>query len=98
MLRLASTACATAVLASGVLLAPSASAAEGAAAAAPHPYTNCTALQTKYPHGLGKKGAVDKTSGKRVTTFKKDTKKYKKAIAANSRLDADKDGIACEKR
>lgn len=60
-------------------------------------YENCTALNKKYPHGVGKKGAKDKTSGTPVTNFKKSTKLYKKAMKKNSRLDGDKDGIACEK-
>lgn len=33
-----------------------------------------------------------------VTNFKVFTKIYKAAIKANSRLDADRDGVACEKR
>jgi Excalibur calcium-binding domain len=60
-------------------------------------YKNCTALQKKYPHGVGRKGAKDKVRGstKPVTTFKVDTKVYN---ANKSKLDRDKDGIACEKR
>jgi len=65
--------------------------------AAPN-YKNCTELQKTYPHGIGKADARDKTSGRPVTTFKKDTAGYNKAIRANSGLDRDKDGIACEKR
>ena len=67
----------------------------------PPVYKNCTALNKKYPHGLGKAGAHDKTkskSGAKVTTFKKSTKLYKLAIKYNPRLDGDKDGIACEKK
>lgn len=60
-------------------------------------FENCTALNKKYPHGVGKKGAKDKTSGTPVTNFKRSTKLYNKAMKANSRLDGDKDGIACEK-
>lgn len=60
-------------------------------------YDNCTALNKKYPHGVGRNDAKDKTSGTPVTTFKRSTKLYKKAMNANSRLDGDKDGIACEK-
>lgn len=67
-------------------------------AAVHYKFKNCTALHRYYPHGVGKTTARDKTSGKRVTTFKKSTKLYKKVIAYNSRLDRDKDGIACEKR
>ena len=61
-------------------------------------YKNCTALNKKYPHGVGKSGARDKTSGKRVTNFKKSTAIYKEAMSHNRGLDRDKDGIACEKR
>jgi hypothetical protein len=61
-------------------------------------YKNCTELHRSYPHGIGKAGAKDKTTGKPVTTFKKDTKGYNLAIKKNRDLDRDKDGIACEKR
>jgi hypothetical protein len=56
-------------------------------------YNNCTALNKVYRHGVGKKGAKDKTSGKPVTNFKVSTPLYN----ANKKLDHDKDGIACEK-
>lgn len=58
-------------------------------------YKNCTALNKVYPHGVAKSARVkDHTSGKPVTTFRVNAKVY----AANSGLDRDKDGIACEKR
>lgn len=57
-------------------------------------YKNCKKLNKKYPHGVGKKGAKDKTSGKAVKNFKKSNAVYK----ANRHLDRDSDGIACEKR
>ena len=69
-----------------------------AAAARPAMYKNCTALNKVYPHGVGRAKAVDRTSGKRVTTFKRSTKAYAKAMKYNKGLDRDKDGIACEKR
>ena len=58
-------------------------------------YANCTALNKKYPHGVGKVGAHDKVSGKTkpVTNFYKNTSLYN----ANKKSDRDKDGIACEK-
>jgi Excalibur calcium-binding domain len=68
-----------------------------ASAAIPKPYKNCTALNKKYPHGLGRAKARDKTSGTPVTNFKRSTKLYKIALSHNGRLDGDKDGIACEK-
>ena len=68
--------------------------------AASSTYKNCTALQKKYPHGVGRSGAKDKVSGssKPVTTFKRSTKIYKAAIKQNKGLDRDKDGVVCEKR
>lgn len=82
-------ACATAIVLTAVSISPADAAVS---------YTNCTALQKTYPHGLGKAHAKDKTSGTPVTNFKHSTKKYKKAKRHNSDLDRDKDGIACEKR
>lgn len=83
-----------AVLATAALLAPASLALAGPAdAAAPKTYRNCTALNKVYPHGVGKPGAVDKTSGTKVTTFTRNAKLYK----ANAKSDRDKDGIACEK-
>lgn len=61
-------------------------------------YKNCKALNKKYAHGVGKSNAHDKSSSKKVTTFKHSTKLYKKIIAKNHGLDRDHDGIACEKR
>ena len=57
-------------------------------------YANCTALNAVYPHGVGRSGAVDKTSGTPVTTFYRNTSLYN----LNTKSDRDKDGIACEKR
>jgi hypothetical protein len=61
-------------------------------AAAKH-YANCTAIHHDYPHGVGKKGAKDHTSGRPVTNFKVSDALYQ----ANAGSDRDKDGIACEK-
>jgi len=69
-----------------------------AVAAAPAPYTNCTSYHQKYPHGVGRADARDKTTGSPVTTFRHDTAEYRRAMSRNSDLDRDKDGIACEKR
>ena len=80
-----------------MLLASPASAAIGSAGAAPPVYKNCTNLNKKYPHGLGKLGARDHTtSGTPVTNFKRSTKLYKLAMSYNRGLDRDKDGVACE--
>lgn len=77
------------------LLAAPAPAALGSASAW---WTNCTQLHKKYKHGLGKLHARDHTkSGTNpVTNFYRSTRLYNIAIGYNSRLDADKDGIACE--
>jgi hypothetical protein len=65
-------------------------------AVAPKKYPNCAALNRVYKHGVAKKkGVVDKTKGKRVTTYTVNPKVYN----LNYRnLDRDHDGIACEKR
>ena len=67
-----------------------------ATAAAARKFANCTALNRVYPHGVGKTGARDKVRGKSkpVTNFTRNNAVY----AANTKSDADKDGIACEKR
>jgi hypothetical protein len=72
---------------------PAASTAEVTATAAAKRYKNCAALNRAYPHGVGRPGARDKTSGTPVTTFKRSTALYK----ANRKSDRDGDGIACEK-
>lgn len=56
-------------------------------------YTNCTKLNRAYPHGVGRPGAHDKTSGTPVTNFKRNRALYN----ANRGSDRDGDGIACEK-
>ena len=58
-------------------------------------FANCSALNYYYPHGVGKSGAVDHVRGttKPVTTFFVSTSLY----YANSKSDADNDGIACER-
>jgi hypothetical protein len=60
-------------------------------------WKNCTAFHTKYKHGVGRSNAHDHTSGRPVTTFLHSTATYNTAMSHNKRLDADKDGIACEK-
>ena len=69
--------------------------ARAPAATAATRYRNCTSLNAKYPHGVGRKGAKDHvSSGDPVTTFKVNDALY----TANKHLDRDKDGVACEKR
>lgn len=85
---------------STVMLGPLLSAAvtmTPAEAAGPSWTKNCTQLHKKYPHGVGKKNAKDKTSGKKVTNFKKSDSLFKTAMSHNKGLDRDKDKIACEK-
>jgi hypothetical protein len=87
---------ASAVLAAGVIVCagtPFAAAASAVAA----PWKNCTQVNKKYPHGVGKVGARDKTSGAPVTSFKRSNVLYRTALRYNRGLDRDKDGIACEK-
>jgi Excalibur calcium-binding domain len=81
------------------LLAAALAAAPAAAhvSAAPALYKNCTNLNKKYPHGLGRARARDKTSGTPVTNFARSTRLYIVAMSHNRGLDRDKDGIACEK-
>jgi hypothetical protein len=64
----------------------------------PSLWKNCTNVHKKYPHGVGKLHARDRTSGTPVTTFRRSTRLYNLAMSYNKRLDADRDGIACEKR
>lgn len=67
-------------------------------------YKNCTALNKVYPHGVGRKGASDHTSGTKVKNFTVNTKVYgmnngpRNASTGEYDLDRDNDGIACEKR
>jgi hypothetical protein len=60
------------------------------------PWKNCTQVHEKYPHGVGKLTAHDKTSGAPVRNFKRSTRLYLIAIGHNRGLDRDHDGIACE--
>jgi hypothetical protein len=60
-------------------------------------FDNCTNFNEKFAHGVGKKTAVDHTSGTPVTTFLHSNKKYAAAINKNADLDRDNDKIACEK-
>jgi hypothetical protein len=92
------------VAAATVLLAAPAGAygptRDTAGALIPALYKNCTALNHKYSHGLGKATARDHVRGdsEPVTTFKRSTRLYNIAMSYNKGLDRDKDGIACEER
>jgi hypothetical protein len=79
----------SAVVGAGLAIGPATTADAG-----PRVFKNCTQLNKTYPHGVGKPGARDRTSGTPVTNFKRSKKIYN----ANKKRDRDKDGIACEKR
>jgi hypothetical protein len=55
-------------------------------------------VNKRYPHGVGRVGARDKTSGIPVANFKRSNFLYRTAMGYNRGLDRDKDGLACEKR
>lgn len=59
-------------------------------------FTNCTALHTRWPHGVGRLHAHDQTTGTPVTTFKRSNRLYVRAMNHNAGLDRDHDKIACE--
>lgn len=71
--------------------------AAGGAGAVPAPWKNCATVNHRYPHGVGKVGVRDRTSGTPVTNFKRSNAVYAAAMKANRGLDRDRDGIACEK-
>jgi hypothetical protein len=83
-----------AVVAGLVVLAASASAAREAI---PARWKNCTIVNKRFPHGVGKLRAHDKTTGTPVRNFRRSTALYLTAMHYNRGLDRDKDGIACEK-
>jgi len=70
--------------------------ASAAAGRIPPLYKNCTNLNKKYHHGIGKAHARDHTAGKPVTNFLRSDRLYRIAMSYNRGLDRDKDGIACE--
>jgi Excalibur calcium-binding domain len=86
-----------------LLAAPAGAATDGATGITsvnliPRLYKNCTNFNKRYPHGVGKRFARDKTSGTPVTNFRRSTVLYRRAVSYNRGLDRDKDGIACEKK
>jgi hypothetical protein len=54
-------------------------------------------VNKRYPHGVGKIRAHDRTSGTPVLSFTRSNRLYATAMSVNRGLDRDKDGIACEK-
>jgi hypothetical protein len=89
----------TVVAAVGMSAAPGGAALDRPAVAtrAPLLYKNCTNLNKRFPHGVGKLTARDRTSGTPVTNFRRSNRIYRIAMSYNRGLDRDKDGIACEK-
>jgi hypothetical protein len=66
----------------------------GTSQGAARSFKNCTSMNRVYPHGVGRPGAHDHSSGALVTNFKRSSSLYR----ANRSRDRDGDGIACEKR
>ena len=66
-------------------------------------YSNCTNYRatSHFKQGIGRTHGHDHvkpgSKSKPVTNFKHSTKLYNTAIKRNKRLDADRDGVACEK-
>ena len=60
-----------AVVVASVLLAATVGAGTSDVSAVAIKYRNCTALDERYPHGVGRVGARDSTSGTPVTTFRR---------------------------
>ncbi|MGZ4625734.1 MAG: excalibur calcium-binding domain-containing protein [Kineosporiaceae bacterium] len=58
-------------------------------------YPTCTALLSRFRHGVGLRRARDRVSGGAtlVTVFSRDDTLYR----LNARLDLDHDGVACER-
>jgi hypothetical protein len=89
---------AAAVLATSALATGSAAPfAAGAPGAMPPLWRSCKHVNARWPHGVGRLLAHDKTSGTPVTNFKRSPRLYRIAMSYNRGLDRDKDGIACEK-
>ena len=77
----------------GLLLVGPAGAGVERATATAKEFRNCTALNRVYPHGVGRVGARDRTTGTPVRNFKRSNLLYRQ----NAKSDRDKDGIACDK-
>ena len=84
-------------LVAAVVLVSSVASAPAAQERIPYRWKNCSHVNAKYRHGVGKRYAHDKTTGTPVTNFYRSTALYLTAMHYNRGLDRDKDGIACEK-
>lgn len=89
ILRRSVTACAAAAAALAVVVPVSADAVPASKS-----YSNCTALHSAFPHGVGRSGAHDRVRGstRPVTNFTRNTRLYNQ----NRGSDRDGDGVACE--
>jgi Excalibur calcium-binding domain len=63
-----------------------------APSAIPYLWPNCKHVNARYPHGVGKRFAHDKTSGVPVTNFRRSTLLYLRAMSYNRGLDRDRTG------
>jgi hypothetical protein len=71
---------------------------DAAGSAIPYRWKNCTIVNKRFPHGVGRYGAHDRTkSGDPVRNFRRSNRLYREAMRYNRGLDRDKDSIACEK-
>jgi hypothetical protein len=86
------------VVSVGAILSVATPFATAASSRTPYQWSNCTVVNHRYPHGVGRANAVDHTSGTPVTNFTHSTSLYNTAMRYHSGLDRDKDGIACEKQ
>ncbi len=59
-------------------------------------FENCEAFHARWANGVARPGARDSTSGTPVTSFLVSRKIYSYAMAQNSGLDGDDDGVLCE--
>jgi hypothetical protein len=84
-------------LAAGAVVWCGGSFAAASSARIPVLWRNCAHVNQRWPHGIGRVGAHDITSGTPVTNFKRSNLLYRRAMRYNRGLDRDKDGIACEK-
>ena len=73
------------------------SARKDISAAAPAYFKTCKAFNKRYPHGVGRLGAHDHTSGRPVTNFKRSNRIYGLVLKYHRGLDSDHDGVACER-
>ncbi len=89
VLSRSATACAAAATAVALVVPVSADAVPASKS-----YSNCTALHSDFPHGVGRSGAHDRVRGstRPVTNFTRNTRVY----TENRGSDRDGDGVACE--